>query len=50
MSNYRKFSISCQYFSGFTQSIDIEEYNSIEEIISSIVSSLENILKEHNYF
>jgi len=48
MSSNRKFTISCQYFSGFTKNIDIEDYNSIEEIVTSIVSSLETILFENN--
>jgi len=48
MSVYRKFSISCEYFSGFTKNINIEEFDSLDEIIVSVVSSLESILIESN--
>jgi len=48
MSNIRKFQISEQYLWGFNTNIDIDEVESIEEIINIVLNRCENFLRENN--
>jgi hypothetical protein len=48
MVNNRKIIISCDLFWGFTKLIDLDEVESIDEIVNTILHELNLFLNEHN--
>jgi len=45
---FRKFQISCPVFWGYNKNIDIESFNSIDEIIKEVLDSCEDFFKSNN--
>ena len=48
MVNYRKIIISCELFWGFTHFVDLDEIDSIQEIIDLTIIALKDFLKRNN--
>ena len=48
MVNNRKFIVSDELFSGFSQIIDLDEIDTIEEIIKIVYSTLHELFKKNN--
>lgn len=48
MVNYRIFKISHQTFSYFTSHVDLDEVDSMEEIIEKVVLNLRQVLQKHD--
>jgi len=48
MVNNRKIIISCDLFWGFTKIIDLDEIESIDDIVNNILHEFKSFLKEHN--
>ena len=48
MVNNRNFALSAELFSHFKTQVDIDETDSLEEIIVIVVEKLRSILKKHN--
>ena len=48
MVNYRKVVISDKLFAGFVTLIDLDEINSINEIVNMVKDKLNNVLNENN--
>ena len=49
MSNLKKFAISCEYFGGYNETIDIDNFDSLEEIINHIKENIRNLITENNF-
>ena len=43
---YRKFTVSCNTFSGFTLRVDVAKFNHLNEVVEYVLSVLRNHLKE----
>lgn len=48
MSNIRKFSLSCDLFSGYKIDVNIDECDNIDDIILIVINSLRKILIQNN--
>ena len=49
MVNVRKFTISDDHFSGFSQMIDLDEFDSLNEICSTVYGSIFKLLTRYNF-
>ena len=47
--NIRTFIASCEFFSGFTQQIDLNYCNNLQDIIDTFKTSLTNVLSIYNF-
>ena len=47
MQFYRTFIISCKYFGGFEINIDVNQYDSVEELILYAISQLKETLTKN---
>jgi hypothetical protein len=45
--NLRKFKLSCKYFAGFTCTVDLDNHDCMETIITEIKKKLACILKQY---
>ena len=48
MVNYRKFCVSDELFSGFETDIDLDEVNSLNEIVNAVLGRLSLIFNNNN--
>ena len=48
MVNNRKITISCELFWGFTRHVDLDEIESIDDIVNTILNELKFFLKNNN--
>ena len=44
MVNNRTFQISCDIFNGYNQEVDLDYYDSLEDIISYVIEKLQELL------
>lgn len=44
----RRFTLSCEIFSGFTQELDVSKINTIQEVIDHVLFRLIDVLRENH--
>lgn len=44
----RRFTLSCEIFSGFTQELDVSKINTIQEVINHVLMRLRGVLRENH--
>ena len=46
--NFRKFQLSCKYFSGFVCTVDLDKHQNMDSVIKEVKDKLGSVLRHNN--